>query len=248
MSPALYDRIGVGYSEYRRPDERIARSIQYALGQSRSVLNVGAGTGSYEPSNRFVVAAEPSAEMIRQRTRTAAQSIQARADRLPFLDRSFDAALAILTIHHWSNRDNGLAEMRRVARDLVVILTWDPEHPSFWLVQDYFPEILRIDRRNFPSLHDIEKSIGPMEVHTVPVASECADGFLGAYWRRPEAYLDPRVRAAISTFSRFDPTAGVARLRHDLEDGTWSERYRSLLSLQELDIGYRVLVSRCKVP
>jgi hypothetical protein len=115
--------------------------------------------------------------------------------------------------------------MRRVARDLVVIFTWDPEHP--------------------PSLHDIEKAIGPTEVHSVPIPSECTDGFLGAYWRRPEAYLNPRVRAAISTFSKFDSTTGVARLQGDLENGTWSERYSSLRSLQELDIGYRIVVSRC---
>ena len=152
MSQALYDRIGFGYSEYRRPDKRIAGRIDGALGRSRSVLNVGAGTGSYEPNSRLVIAIEPSAEMIRQRSRMAAQSIQASADRLPFRDCSFDAALAILTIHHWSNRDQGLAEMRRVARDRMVIFTWDPEHPGFWLVQDYLPEILAIDRPNFPSV------------------------------------------------------------------------------------------------
>jgi SAM-dependent methyltransferase len=245
MSPALYDRIGVGYAQYRQPDERIARWIDGALGESRSVLNVGAGTGSYEPSGRFVIAAEPSAEMIRQRSRTAAQSIRAWADRLPFRDGSFDASLAILTIHHWLNRDNGLTEMRRVARDWVVIFTWDPEHPGFWLVQDYFPDILNFDRRSFPSLHDIAKAIGPVEVLTVPVPADCTDGFLGAYWRRPDAYLNPRVRAAISTFSRFDSTAGVMRLQRDLEDGTWNERYGALLALQELDIGYRVVLCRC---
>ena len=245
MSQTLYDRIGIGYSEYRRPDERIARRIDDALGGSRSVLNVGAGTGSYEPDSRFVVAVEPSAEMIRQRSRMAAQSIQASADRLPFQDNSFDAALAILTIHHWSHRDQGLAEMRRVARDRVVILTWDPEHPGFWLVQDYLPEILAIDRPNFPSLRDIEKAIGPTDVLGLPIPADCSDGFLGAYWRRPEAYLDARARAAISTFSKIDSAAGIARLRRDLEDGTWSDRYGALLSLAELDIGYRLVIARC---
>lgn len=245
MSQALYDRIGIGYSEYRRPDERIARRIDGALGRSRSVLNVGAGAGSYEPRNRFVVAVEPSAEMIRQRSEMAAQSIQASADRLPFQDRSFDAVLAILTIHHWSRRDQGLAEMRRVARDRVVIFTWDPEHPGFWLVQDYLHEILGIDRPNFPSLRDIEKALGPTEVHTLPIPADCSDGFLGAYWRRPEAYLDARVRAAISTFSKLDSAVGIERLRRDVEDGTWSDRYGALLSLPKLDIGYRLVVARC---
>lgn len=246
MSQALYDRIGVGYSQYRRPDERIARQIAGALGESRSVLNVGAGTGSYEPADRFVVAAEPSSEMIRQRSPTGAQSIQASADRLPFHDHSFDAALAILTIHHWSDCDRGLAEMRRVARDRVVILTWDPEHPGFWLVQDYLPEILEVDRPNFPSLRHIEKEIGAAEVLALPIPADCSDGFLGAYWRRPEAYLDARARAAISTFSKVDSAAGIARLRRDLEDGTWSDRNRALLSLPELDIGYRLVVARTR--
>jgi SAM-dependent methyltransferase len=240
----LYDRIGVGYSEYRRPDGRIARRIDEALGESRSVLNVGAGAGSYEPSSRFVVAVEPSAEMIRQRSRNAAQSIRATADRLPFQSGSFDAALAILTIHHWSRRGQGLAEMRRVARDRVVIVTWDPEHPGFWLVQDYLPEILEVDRPNFPSLRDIEDVIGPIEVQTLRVPADCSDGFLGAYWRRPEAYLEPRVRAAISTFSKVDSAAGIARLRRDIEDGTWNSRYGALLSLPQLDVGYRLVVAR----
>jgi SAM-dependent methyltransferase len=241
----LYDRIGVGYSEYRRPDGRIARRIDEALGQCRSVLNVGAGAGSYEPNSRFVVAVEPSAEMIRQRSRNAAQSIRATADRLPFRNSSFDAALAILTIHHWPHRDRGLAEMRRVARDRVVIVTWDPEHRGFWLVQDYLPEILEIDQLNFPSLREIEEAIGPTEVQTLGVPADCSDGFLGAYWRRPEAYLEPRVRAAISTFSKVDSAVGIARLRRDIEEGTWNSRYGALLSLAELDVGYRLVVARC---
>jgi SAM-dependent methyltransferase len=245
MSQALYDRLGIGYSEYRRPEERIARRIDAALGRSRSVLNIGAGAGSYEPRSRFVVAVEPSAAMIRQRSGPAAPAIQASADRLPFHDRSFDAALAILTIHHWSHRDQGLAEMRRVARDRVVIFTWDPEHPGFWLVQDYLPEILAIDRPNFPSLREIDKAIGPTEVVALPIPADCSDGFLGAYWRRPEAYLDVRARGAISTFSKIDPAAGIAQLRRDLEDGTWRARYGALLSLRELDLGYRLVIGRC---
>jgi SAM-dependent methyltransferase len=242
---ALYDLIGIGYSDYRQADERIAMRIDAALGYSRTVLNVGAGAGSYEPQSRFVVAVEPSAEMIRQRPRMAAPSIQAVADCLPFSDRSFDATLAILTIHHWSRRDHGLAEMRRVSRDRVVIFTWDPTHPGFWLVQDYLPEILEIDRPRFPSLSDIEKAIGPIEVHALPVPADCSDGFLGAYWRRPAAYLNARVRAAISTFSKLDPVSAIERLRRDLEDGTWGDQYGSLLTLPELDVGYRLVVARC---
>ncbi len=182
--------------------------------------------------------------MIRQRPRGAPQSIRATADQLPFQNCSFDAVLAVLTIHHWSRRDKGLAEIRRVARDRVVIFTWDPEHPGFWLVQDYLPEILENDRPNFPSLRDIEHAIGPTEAQTVCVPADCSDGFLGAYWRRPEAYLDARVRAAISGFSKIDAAAGIARLQRDLEDGTWSGRYGALLSLPDRDIGYRLVVAR----
>jgi len=246
MSHALYDRIGIGYADYRRADERIAARIDAGLEQCRTVLNVGAGIGSYEPKARSVVAVELSAEMIRQRPPSAARAIQGAADRLPFQDRSFDAVLAILTIHHWSRRDLGLNEMGRVARDRVVIFTWDPGHPGFWLVRDYLPEILEMDRAAFPTLREIEEFIGPIEVHPVPIPADCSDGFLGAYWRRPAAYLDAGTRAAISTFSKLKhASAGLARLRREIEDKTWHNRYGELLTLPELDIGYRVVVARC---
>ena len=245
MTIPLYDRIGIGYAERRRPDARVAARITSALGACHTVLNVGAGTGSYEPADGFVVAVEPSAEMVRQRPRTAARAVRASADHLPFQDQSFDAALALLTIHHWPDRKAGLAEMRRVTRDRVVIFTWDPQHAGFWLVQDYLPEILAMDRPAFPSLHEIEQAIGPVEVHEVSVPADCIDGFLGAYWRRPAEYLDPRARSAISVFSKVDATAGLARLEQDLGDGTWSTRYGSLMSRAELDIGYRLVVARC---
>lgn len=245
MTRALYDRIGLGYAVRRRPDERIASRIRIALRGCRRILNVGAGAGAYEPRDRFVVAIEPSAEMIKQRAVTAAHAIQGLAERLPCRDGSFDAALAILTIHHWSCREEGLAEMRRVAADRIVILTWDPDQPGFWLVRDYFPEILEIDRTTFPSLADVEKLIGPSEIHVVPVPADCSDGFLGAYWRRPAEYLNPDVRAAISTFSKIDSTEGLARLRGDLEDGSWFEKNGAVEPLQELDIGYRLIVARC---
>jgi SAM-dependent methyltransferase len=244
MSEPLYDRIGVGYSEYRRPDARIAARVQAALGQCRSVLNVGAGAGSYEPSDRSVVAVEPSAEMMRQRAPSAARVIQADAARLPFKDRSFDASLAILTIHHWLDKARGLAEMRRVARERVVILTWDPEHPAFWLINDYLPEILEIDRRDFPTLRDIDRAIGPIETQALAIPADCTDGFLGAYWRRPAAYLDTRSRAAISIFSKLDARAAMRRLAADLADGTWSARHGELLTRSEMDIGYRLVVAQ----
>lgn len=241
----LYDEIGIGYSRYRRPDDRIARQIDAALGESKSVVNVGAGTGSYEPQNRWVIAVEPSAEMIRQRPEAAAHAIQATADRLPFPDHSFDAALAVLTLHHWPNREQGLAELVRVARNRIVIVTWDPDHSSFWLMQDYFPEILEIDRTVFPTLNAIESIAGPIDVEPILIPGDCADGFLGAYWRRPEAYLDAGVRSAISAFAKLQHTEpALMRLRSDLADGTWRRRYGFLLERSALDIGYRLVTAR----
>ena len=244
MSEHLYDHIGIGYSAFRRPDPRIGAAILRSLGRARTVLNIGAGTGSYEPADRSVVAVEPSAEMVRQRARNAAPVIRASAEHLPIRDRSFDAALAILTIHHWPDWRQGLREMRRIARDRVVILTWDPEHPGFWLVQDYFPEILTVDRHILPSLTAIREILGPLDVRPIPIPGDCTDGFLGAYWRRPERYLDPRARGAISAFARLpDSGPGLARLRSDLESGIWASRYGDLQILPELDLGCRLLVA-----
>lgn len=245
MTGALYDRIGLRYATRRKPDPRIEARIDAALGQCNRVLNVGAGTGSYEPANRSVVAVEPSIEMIRQRPPGAAPVVQASASNLPFHDQSFDAALAVLTVHHWPRREQGLAEMRRVARELVVILTWDPGHPGFWLVQQYFPEILEMDRLVFPTLHEVESIIGPAVSSVVPVPADCIDGFLGAYWKRPAQYLEAPVRAAISVFSRLDCSEGLSRLRRDLDDGTWLSRNGALQELQELDVGYRLVVAQC---
>lgn len=246
MGDVIYDCIGIGYSQYRRPDPRIAAHIAAALGSSLSVLNVGAGTGSYEPQDRFVVAIEPSVEMLRQRPQGAARVIRASADLLPIRDDSFEAALAILTVHHWPNWQIGLREMQRVACDRVVILTWDPQHDGFWLVRDYLPEILEIDRPIFPSLTEIEQILGPIAVRTVPIPADCLDGFLGAYWRRPAMYLNATARQAISTFARLKASRpALRRLEKDLADGTWERLYGELLWLSELDIGYR-LVLRCR--
>jgi SAM-dependent methyltransferase len=248
MSTALYDLIGIGYSAYRRPDPRIAAPIVEALGPARTIVNVGAGAGSYEPAGRTVVAVEPSAQMVRQRPPSAAPAVRAFADRLPFRDHAFDAAMAVLTIHHWPDWRAGVAEMRRVARGPVAILTWDADHPGFWLVQDYFPEILEIDLVIMPRLAEIERVLGPCDVRPVPIPADCSDGFLGAYWRRPERYLEAGARGAISSFAKIRTLdAGLARLRADLADGTWHRRHGSLLTLPELDIGYRLVVASAQV-
>jgi SAM-dependent methyltransferase len=239
----LYDAIGRGYRRYRRPDSRLAAAIEEALGDAASVVNVGAGTGSYEPPHRRVVAVEPSTVMIRQRPAGSAPVVQASATDLPFRRAAFAASLAVLTIHHWPDQVGGLAELARVARDRTVLVTWDPETAGFWLTEEYFPE-LDVDRRIFPSMGELRRALGPVEVHPFPVPHDCTDGFAGAYWRRPEAYLDPGVRGAISTFSKFDAEPGLARLRRDIADGTWQRRHGHLALRSELDLGYRIVVAR----
>jgi SAM-dependent methyltransferase len=239
----LYDRIGEGYRAHRRPDPRIAAAITRALATAASVVNVGAGAGSYEPTDRPVVAVEPSLAMIRQRPAGSAPVVQASAPALPFRAGAFAAALAVLTVHHWPDRARGLAELRRVARDRVVILTWDPAAAGFWLVEDYFPALVAIDREIFPPLDELRRILGPIEVHALPIPHDCVDGFLGAYWRRPHAYLDAAVRGAISTFGKIgDAEAGLGRLRDDLANGSWARRYGHLSTRADLDLGYRLVV------
>lgn len=240
---SCYDRIGVDYGELRKPDPRIAAMIEAALGGSRTVLNVGAGAGSYEPAGREVTALEPSIGMIRQRPASAAPVVQGRAEQLPFADRSFDASMAILTIHHWSDRAKGLKEMRRVTRGPIVILTYDPAFRGFWLA-DYIPELVALDEAQMPSLSEYEKGLGPVTVASVPIPHDCTDGFLCAYWRRPRAYLDPRVRAAMSSFWALgDVTEALAALKEDLDGGAWLDRYNGLLTFDALDCGYRLVVT-----
>jgi SAM-dependent methyltransferase len=246
---ALYDRIGRGYAEYRKPDPRIAAALHAALGDARSVINVGAGAGSYEPTDRDVLAVEPSATMIAQRPGGAAPCILGSADALPVEPASFDAAMAVLSAHHWPDLAAGLAEMRRVARWRVVLLTWVPDGPPFWLTHDYFPEIMAHDRTIFPDTEALtqmlERLIGPTRITPLPIPHDCGDGFLCAYWRRPEAYLDDDARAAISSFARFDATAGLDCLRADLDSGTWLTRHGHLAKLDSLDSGYRIV--RCEI-
>jgi SAM-dependent methyltransferase len=245
----VYDTIGRSYARQRRPDPRIAAQLTRALGDAASIVNVGAGSGSYEPADRRVVAIEPSAVMIAQRPPGAAPAVQARAEALPFRDRTFDAAMAVLTLHHWADRAAGLAECARVARARVVLLTWDPEGGGFWLTRDYFPEFVEADRRKFPRVESYAAAFGPsarVEVAPVPVPRDCVDGFLGAYWARPEAYLDPAVRAGISSFALPGTGAGVERLRADLASGAWRARHEELLARAEIDLGYRLVVAELR--
>ena len=252
---ALYDRIGRSYVATRAADPRIAAIIHAALGDARTVLNVGAGTGSYEPRDRDVTAVEPSAVMRAQRPPDAAPCIDARAEALPFADGEFDATMAVLSDHHWADRLGGLRELRRVGRRAVVF-QWSPAFAdAFWLTRDYFASpggsSPAFGLTSFPgpqriSLAETEAALGATRSVPVPIPYDCRDGFLMAYWRRPEAYLDPEVRANISVFSQLpqdEVEAMVVALRADLAGGGWERRNAELLDLDELDFGYRVLVA-----
>lgn len=248
---ALYDSIGRGYASLRRPDARIAAAIASALGDAATVVNIGAGAGSYEPPGRTVLAVEPSDVMIRQRPAGAAPCVRGSAESLPLGAASVDASMAILSAHHWTDLTRGVAEMVRVARKRVVLLTWVPDAPfaaPFWLTEDYFPEILAHDREIFPSaaalaamLERAAGRVGSVRMSPLPIPHDCSDGMLCAYWRRPECYLDAERRSAISSFGRIDAEAGIAKLRADIECGRWAERNRAILGHEAMDLGYRLV-------
>jgi SAM-dependent methyltransferase len=241
---ALYDRIGTGYTAARRTDPRIAAHVWDALGDARTVLNVGAGTGSYEPPGREVLAVEPSAAMRAQRPPGAAPCLDARAEALPFADGAFDAAMAILSDHHWTDPLAGLRELRRVARR-VVVLQWDGARlGDFWLVRDHLPEVPALGAGR-PTLHDRAAAIGAT-MRPVPIPWCCVDGFFHCFWRRPEAYLDPAVRRGTSVWAKVGPEAearAVASLATQLDSGEWHARNAELVGLEEADLGARLLVA-----
>jgi SAM-dependent methyltransferase len=246
-SGQLYDTIGGTYAATRRTEQRIAAQVWAALGDAQTVLNVGAGTGSYEPTDRDVTAVEPSAVMRAQRPAGAAPCVAAGAQSLPFEDQSFDAAMAFATVHHWPDPVAGLREMRRVARRVVVFTHATDEAEwirRFWLTRDYLPEVadFLVGR---PSLTDLARAIDA-RVEPVLVPWDCADGFFEAYWRRPEAYLDAQVRRGMSVWSRVGPEAeqrAVRRLGDDLASGRWAERNREIIALDTAELGLRLLVT-----
>ncbi|SCF35501.1 Methyltransferase domain-containing protein [Micromonospora purpureochromogenes] len=246
-SAQLYDTIGATYTVTRRTEPRIAARVWAALGDARTVLNVGAGTGSYEPADRDVIAVEPSALMRAQRPAGAVPCVAAAAESLPFEDQSFDAAMAFATIHHWQDPIAGLREMRRVARR-VVVFTHDTSDTGwlrrFWLTRDYLPEVadLLVDR---PSLTELASAIGA-RAEPVLIPWDCVDGFFEAYWRRPEAYLNENVRRGVSVWTRVGPDAeqrAVRSLRDDLASGRWADRNRDLVDLDAAELGLRLLIA-----
>jgi SAM-dependent methyltransferase len=244
--PERYDRIGRGYAQRRQADPRIQTAIDAALGDARRVLNAGAGTGSYEPRDRSVVALEPAREMIRQRPPSSAPVLRARAEQLPFPDASFDAAMALLTVHHWRDALRGLRELRRVSRRQV-IFHFDPDAQlDLWLTRDYLPPSAQAHTIHGPSIEQVAEAIGASRIERVPIPHDCRDGFLGAYWRRPYAYLDPAVRRSISALALLEPDQiepWTTRLAEDLRTGAWYRRYADLLERPSLDLGYRLITS-----
>lgn len=246
MSPR-YDVIGATYTATRRADPRIEAQIREALSDARRIVNVGGGTGSYETAGPVVAAIDPSPVMLAQRAAGTAPAAQGVAEHLPFRDGAFDAALAIFTIHHWSDWRAGLAEVQRVAGGRIVMLTWDPAVQGlFWLTDEYLPESLTDDQFDGPTFAQLDEALGGIRVEPVPIPADCQDGFFAAYWARPEAYLDPIVRAGISCCSLLDQTlveSRIARLADDLASGTWDELHPGLRHQHSLDVGYRLVIS-----
>jgi SAM-dependent methyltransferase len=251
MERALYDRIGRGYSATRQTDPRLAALIWGALGDAETVLNVGAGAGAYEPPNRTVLAVEPSAVMLGQRPASTAPAVQASAESLPFADDSFDVVMTVLSDHHWRDRRQGLQELRRVARRRVVLFNADPaESERFWLTVEYLPGFLDLIPGPYRVAgawqSQLEQSLGPVRLIAAPIPHDCVDGFYGAFWRRPAAYLDPSVRDGISVFSALnadDVSRGVHELDADLRSGAWDERHAYVRNRSELHLGYYTVIA-----
>jgi SAM-dependent methyltransferase len=243
-----YDLTGIGYAQTRRADPRIAEMIDRAIGDGGLVANIGAGSGSYEPA-RTVVAIEPSRVMLNQRPEGSAPAVQATAESLPIRTDAIDVALAVLTVHHWNDLGAGIDEMLRIARRRAVILTWDHNViKDFWLLRDYVPAAAETDKRLAVPINTLVELLGRERVSTVcvPVPHDCIDGFGGAYWRRPDAYLADSVRQGMSLFSMTPKSAvqqGLSRLRSDLSSGEWERRHQDLMQMTELDLGYRLLIA-----
>ncbi|MBS1863624.1 MAG: methyltransferase domain-containing protein [Actinobacteria bacterium] len=251
MTQVDYDTHGKGYAQRRRADPRIAARIQAALGHARTVLNVGAGAGSYEPRDRWLLAAEPSATMRAQRPIDAAPCLAATAESLPLDDDAVDAAMACVTIHHWRDRAAGLAELRRVARGPVVVFTFDLDHLIGWQ-RDHFREAVAIEQPRFGTVEEVAAELGgKVRVETIPTPADCTDGFFESYWNRPELLLDPTVRASQSIWELVDPQVEESIFAHlavDLESGRWDEENGTLRQLESYQGALRLVISEPATP
>ncbi|MGB9184935.1 MAG: class I SAM-dependent methyltransferase [Solirubrobacteraceae bacterium] len=249
MPRTRYEQIGDGYALTRREDPAYARLIALALGEARTVVNVGAGSGSYEPRDRYVIAIEPSDVMSAQRPQQLPPAIRGTAGDLPLRDKSVDAAMAILTIHHWDEeQERGVRELRRVCRGPVLIMTYDHRvSGEMWLMKDYLPEVAELDRRIFPSCQRIGDWLGgATEVQVLEVSRTTQDWMLGSFWAHPERVLDPQARAATSGFARMQPEVVnrvVSSVQADLQSGAWDQRHGHLRDQQALDVGLRLIVN-----
>lgn len=245
MAEQLYDTIGEGYASARQADAEFERQIHDCLGPGRRVLNVGAGTGNYEPLDRDVVALEPSMAMLAQRT-NGVPAVQGVAERLPFADDSFDVAMGVLTVHHWPDRTAGLREARRVAKRQVFIVYDLSITAGFWF-HEFWPTVATAGWEiDAPTPEELGRTLDVIDVRPWLVSSTCTDGVTGAYWNRPERYLDPNVQRSMSTFARLDPderAEGNERLRVALDDGSWDERFGHLRADTHHDIGYRLVIA-----
>ena len=244
---AVYDDIGRTYSVTRRTDPRLAKRIHAELSGASRIVNIGAGTGSYEPEDAALVAVEPSSRMIAQREPGSYPVEQAFAEKLPFKDRSFSHAMTVLSMHHWKNRALAFGEINRVTTEKFVAVTWDPAADPFWLTRDYFPDIYETDRRIFPKPEELLEHFDEVHIAPLPIPDDCRDGVLAAFWKRPEAYLNSTVRRSISAFAGVkNVSAGLRTLQEDLASGTWAERNRDVLHESSLDVGYRIISARVR--
>ena len=252
MATASYDLMGHGYSGVRRPDPRLAAAIWSALGDAARVVNVGAGTGSYEPHDRDVIAIEPSEVMIAQRPADAGPAIEASAEALPLEDGSVDAALGVLTLQHWDDVERGLGEMMRVARRRIVLVTMDVDILArLWLIRDYVPESLAVHAAGFPSIRWLLGTLPGSTASAFPVPRDCTDGFMVAFWGRPEAYLDPEIRSGTSAWHQLPPAVvkrAIGKLQSDLESGEWDRRYGHLRRQSTFDVGLRLIRAELGTP
>ncbi len=243
----LYDDIGIIYSVTRCTEPKIAKQLYSELQGAARIVNIGAGTGSYEPENVELVAVEPSSKMISQRKIGSHSVEKAFAEKLPFENNSFSHAMTVLSMHHWENRELAFSEINRVVTEKFVAITWDPKSAPFWLTRDYFPEIYEVDKCIFPDLEELNEHFDEVKMSPLQIPSDCKDGFLAAFWKRPEAYLSSKVRQSISSFSKLkNLSEGLQKLADDLASGVWAKNNHAILSSSSLDVGYRVISAKVR--
>jgi len=244
---AIYDNIGITYSVTRCTDPQIAKQLYSELQGATRIVNIGAGTGSYEPENIELVAVEPSSKMISQRKTGSHRVKQAFAEKLPFENNSFSHAMTVLSMHHWENKAVAFSEINRVATEKFVAITWDPNSDPFWLTRDYFPEIHEMDKIIFPDLEALTEHFDDVKMIPLQIPSDCQDGFLAAFWKRPSAYLSRQVRQSMSPFSKItNLSEGLQKLEDDLASGAWRKNNQAILSASSLDAGYRIISAKVR--